>query len=66
MSTINKLAILESLDAMDSVQKEMVLKYIAEMFGRERLRKTKVRRKQAMEQIRRALHANQALRMPQF
>ena len=65
MKTMNKLAILESLDAMDHVQMEKVLKYIREILlkdGRTDNRKT---RQQAMEQIRRALQPAQTWR-PQF
>ncbi len=55
MKLMPKLAILESLDAMDQVQMEKVLQYIREILHQEKAPDKKRFRKQAMEQIRRAL-----------
>ncbi|MDZ4714032.1 MAG: hypothetical protein SH819_01065 [Cytophagales bacterium] len=66
MKTTSNLAILESLDAMDTAQKERVLHYIREIFQKEPPRRARLRRQQAMEQIRKALHPGQALRAPLF
>ncbi|MBY0435733.1 MAG: hypothetical protein K2U26_16665 [Cyclobacteriaceae bacterium] len=56
MKTIRKLAILESLDAMDQIQMEKVLLYIKEMLQQDHSRNSRRFRQQAMEQIRQALH----------
>jgi hypothetical protein len=61
MKTIRKLAILESLDAMDQVQMEKVMHYIREILCQEAARDDRRRRQQAMEQIRTALQPHQLL-----
>jgi hypothetical protein len=61
MKTIRKLAILESLDAMDHVQMEKVMHYIREILRQEATREDRRRRQQAMEQIRSALQPQQLL-----
>jgi hypothetical protein len=65
MKTLRKLAILESLDAMDHVQMEKVMEYIRETLRNESTREDRRRRQQAMEQIRKALQPQQLLR-PSF
>lgn len=62
MKTLRKLAILESLDAMDHVQMEKVMEYIRETLRNESTREDRRRRQQAMEQIRKALQPQQLLR----
>lgn len=65
MKTMSKLAILESLDAMDHAQMEKVMEYIREVLHREPTKHDRKNRQQAMEQIRKALQPQQVLR-PQF
>jgi hypothetical protein len=55
MKMMSKLAILESLDAMDNVQMEKVLQYIKGVLRKERTIDSARFRQQAMEQIRHAL-----------
>lgn len=56
MKTLRKLAILESLDAMDHTQMEKVMDYIREILNQERRAPDhRKRRQMAMEQIRKAL-----------
>lgn len=62
---MRKLAILESLDAMDHIQMEKVMQYIREVLNQEPTVTAQRSRKQAMEQIRRALCSNQVL-TPKF
>ena len=57
MKTMSKLAILESLDAMDSVQMEKVLQYIKGILRQQGTVDSVRFRQQAMEQIRKALVA---------
>lgn len=61
MKTMRKLAILESLDAMDQVQMEKVLQYIKEVLRQEQATDSRRFRQQAMEQIRRALRSEKSL-----
>jgi len=63
MKTMRKLAILESLDAMDQVQMEKVLQYIKEVLKQEQSTDSRRFRQQAMEQIRRALHSEKSLQV---
>ncbi len=65
MKTLRKLAILESLDAMDQLQMEKVMAYIREILHKDSPRVDRKRRQQAMEQIRKALHPHQILQ-PRF
>ena len=65
MKTIRKLAILESLDAMDHVQMEQVMTYIREILRQDARKEDRKRRQQAMEQIRKALQPQQVLQ-PRF
>lgn len=65
MKTLRKLAILESLDAMDHQQMEKVMDYIREILNQKPQKNDRKMRQQAMEQIRKALQPQQALR-PQF
>lgn len=65
MKTLRKLAILESLDAMDHVQMEKVMDYIREILSQESKSQDRRKRNQAMEQIRKALQPEKSLR-PQF
>ncbi len=65
MKTLRKLAILESLDAMDHVQMEKVMTYIREILKQDRPVPDRRERQQAMEQIRKALQPQQTLK-PQF
>ena len=65
MKTSRKLAILESLDAMDHTQMEKVMNYIREILNQNPRRFDRKKRQQAMEQIRKALQPQQTLR-PQF
>jgi hypothetical protein len=62
MKTLRKLAILESLDAMDHAQMEKVMHYIREILRQDASREDRRRRQQAMEQIRKALQPQQSLR----
>ena len=57
MKMMRKLAILESLDAMDHVQMEKVLQYIKEVLRHEQDTDSRRFRQQAMEQIRHALRS---------
>ncbi|CAN5159354.1 hypothetical protein BH09BAC3_BH09BAC3_17280 [soil metagenome] len=63
MKTMRKLAILESLDAMDQVQMEKVLQYIKEVLRQEQANDSRRFRQQAMEQIRRALRSEKSLKL---
>ena len=65
MRTIRKLAILESLDAMDHGQMEQVMTYIREILRQDARKEDRKRRQQAMEQIRKALQPQQVLQ-PRF
>jgi len=65
MKTLRKLAILESLDAMDHSQMEKVMEYIREVLSHHPRSHDRKKRQQAMEQIRKALQPQQTLR-PQF
>lgn len=65
MRTIRKLAILESLDAMDHMQMEQVMAYIREILRQDARKEDRKRRQQAMEQIRKALQPQQVLQ-PRF
>lgn len=65
MKTLSKLAILESLDAMDHTQMEKVMAYIREVLRQESRPRDRKRRQQAMEQIRKALQPQQILQ-PRF
>ncbi|MBL7850579.1 MAG: hypothetical protein JNN04_06725 [Cyclobacteriaceae bacterium] len=65
MKTLRKLAILESLDAMDHAQMEKVMDYIREILRQEASREDRRRRQQGMEQIRKALQPQQRIR-PSF
>ncbi len=65
MKTLRKLAILESLDAMDHAQMEKVMDYIREILSQERHVPARKNRQQAMEQIRKALQPQQTLK-PHF
>jgi hypothetical protein len=65
MKTLRKLAILESLDAMDHVQMEKVVAYIREVLRQESFNEDRQRRQRAMEQIRKALQPQQTLQ-PHF
>lgn len=58
MRTLQKLAILESLDTMDQIQMEKVLHYIREVLHDTQTRTINLHRQQAMEQIRKALRAD--------
>lgn len=62
MKTMSKLAILESLDAMDHAQMEKVLNYIREILLKDAQKDARKSRQQAMEQIRKALQPTQKLR----
>ena len=64
MKTIRKLAILESLDAMDQVQMEKVLQYIKDVLRQEQATDSRRFRQQAMEQIRHALRSERNLQLP--
>lgn len=55
MKSTRKLAILESLDSMDHLQMENVLRYIKEMLHQPQQKDRRQLRQQAMEQIRHAL-----------
>lgn len=61
MKTLRKLAILESLDAMDHTQMEKVMDYIREILRQDFRKDDRRRRQQAMEQIRKALQTHQVL-----
>lgn len=63
MKMIRKLAILESLDAMDHVQMEKVLQYIKVILTQEQETDNRRFRQQAMEQIRLALRTEKSLKM---
>jgi 4-alpha-glucanotransferase len=65
MKTTRKLAILESLDAMDHTQMEKVMDYIREILNQSPRRFDRKKRQQAMEQIRTALQPQQTLQ-PRF
>ena len=58
---MRKLAILESLDAMDQIQMEKVLLYIKEILQSEKASDHRKFRQQAMEQIRLALRSDKSL-----
>lgn len=60
---MRKLAILESLDAMDHIQMERVLQYIKELLQERQMNRKDDFRRQAMEQIRRALRSENKLRV---
>ncbi|MBL7848768.1 MAG: hypothetical protein JNL40_14975 [Cyclobacteriaceae bacterium] len=62
MKTLRKLAILESLDAMDHIQMEKVMDYIREILRQESKVQDRRKRNQAMEQIRKALQPEKNLR----
>jgi hypothetical protein len=64
MKTMRKLAILESLDAMDQVQMEKVLQYIKDVLRQEQATDSRRFRQQAMEQIRHALRSERSLKLP--
>ena len=63
MKIIRKLAILESLDAMDHIQMEKVLQYIKQVLQQEQMTDNRRFRQQAMEQIRHALRSENGLKM---
>ena len=63
MKTMRKLAILESLDAMDHIQMEKVLQYIKQLLQERPLRQKDAFRRQAMEQIRLALRLEKGPRL---
>ena len=63
MKIIRKLAILESLDAMDHIQMEKVLQYIKQVLQQEQVTDNRRFRQQAMEQIRHALRSENGLKM---
>ncbi len=65
MKTLRKLAILESLDAMDHTQMEKVMDYIREILSQGRSAPDRKRRQMAMEQIRKALSPHTVLQ-PKF
>ena len=60
---IRKLAILESLDAMDHIQMEKVLQYIKQVLQQEQMTDNRRFRQQAMEQIRHALRSENGLKI---
>ncbi|MEJ0055211.1 MAG: hypothetical protein WDN75_05880 [Bacteroidota bacterium] len=64
MKMMRKLAILESLDAMDQVQMEKVLQYIKDVLRQEQATDSRRFRQQAMEQIRHALRSEINLQLP--
>lgn len=63
MKMIRKLAIMESLDAMDQIQMEKVLQYIKLVLQQDQVNDNRQFRQQAMEQIRRALRNEKGLKM---
>ena len=63
MSTLRKLAILETLDTLDHLQMEKVLQYIREILRQEQTKDRGRLRQQAMEQIRHALRSDKGLKM---
>jgi len=63
MKIVRKLAILESLDAMDHIQMEKVLQYIKLVLQQEQMTDNRRFRQQAMEQIRHALRSENGLKM---
>lgn len=63
MKIIRKLAIMESLDAMDHIQMEKVLQYIKQVLQQEQMTDNRRFRQQAMEQIRHALRSEDGLKM---
>jgi hypothetical protein len=63
MKMIRKLAIMESLDAMDHIQMEKVLQYIKQVLQQEQMTDDRRFRQQAMEQIRHALRPENGLKM---
>lgn len=63
MKMIRKLAIMESLDAMDQIQMEKVLQYIKLVLQQDQANDNRQFRQQAMEQIRRALRNEKGLKM---
>ncbi|HWA34336.1 MAG TPA: hypothetical protein VG737_09420 [Cyclobacteriaceae bacterium] len=63
MKLIRKLAIMESLDAMDHIQMEKVLQYIKQVLQQEQITDNRHFRQQAMEQIRHALRSENGLKM---
>ncbi len=63
MKMIRKLAILESLDAMDHIQMEKVLQYIKQVLQQEQATDSRRFRQQAMEQIRHALRSENGLKI---
>ena len=63
MKMIRKLAIMESLDAMDHIQMEKVLQYIKQVLQQEQMTDNRRFRQQAMEQIRHALRSENGLKM---
>ena len=63
MKMIRKLAILESLDAMDHIQMEKVLQYIKQVLQQEQMTDNRRFRQQAMEQIRHALRSENGLKI---
>jgi hypothetical protein len=62
MKLIRKLAIMESLDAMDHIQMEKVLQYIKLVLQQEPMTESRHFRQQAMEQIRHALRSDKGLK----
>ena len=63
MKTMRKLAILESLDAMDHIQMERVLRYIKELLQEKQAIGEDDFRRQAMQQIQRALRSEKSLKL---
>ncbi len=63
MKMTRKLAIMESLDAMDHIQMEKVLQYIKQVLQQEQVTDNRRFRQQAMEQIRHALRSENGLKM---
>ena len=63
MKTMRKLAILESLDAMDHIQMERVLRYIKELLQEKQAIGEDDFRRQAMQQIQRALRSEKGLKL---
>ena len=60
---MRKLAILESLDAMDHFQMERVLQYIKGLLQEKQAIGENDFRRQAMQQIRRALRSEKSLKL---
>lgn len=59
-----KLAILQSLDAMDQVQMEQVLLYVKELLARNEVMHHRTLKSKAMREIRKALQTGKRKRLP--